>query len=446
MNKEYMDSEFINNIKVGDCVDVYREYIGSSHWFLMRVEAVNTTSITAADLIDTLDREVIEKSTDYLAPLNTHTINIVALPSSLKRFTSSVFIYEHGLKYPEHCYPIYDAQSNSIMSAAYHTAHRNLVIIKYDIALDNTKYLTTINIDKNDTYKPYPIRAQTFDPKSRKFFIFVLSEKNEVLIVVNIDSLEHTIENLDQFDEIQKTIWNSNAIIISSENECYLFDDEYHMIISDDSICAWIKDITPDEKFQEIYGYFHYFIYVEACNKLFKFCNYDSEYENHNKGFGIFYCDIAQQESGNTLNWKNYVIDMDLSTYRMAHAVLCFDHILFLFLLTDTFDQLILAVDVLYDRLFYDISIKHISYFAGIDSLVYAVKTKNNDIHVISFHWGSQYKFSVYDIIPNNMKQFYLDKQCPIVYAFIKQIEKETKSNVPDCLYALILSYFPLFL
>eukprot|EP01084_Bolivina_argentea_P257969 434720_1 len=441
-----MSAEFINNIKVGDRLDVFQKFTGN--WNVMIVNAVTNSSIKAIGF-DGNERhpERVEKTPIYLAPLNTHTINVVDLSSSLKPFGRSWNSLDSlTVRFPTHCPLIYDPISNSILSAGYDEVRRDIIIIQYDIETNETECIIRINLTDNNTYEMRPIRAQCFNPKSRRFFIFVFSEKNEVLIVVNIDSLEHTIENLDQFDKIEKTSWNSNAIIISSENECYLFDDEYHMIISDDSICAWIKDITPDEKFQEIYGYFHYFIYVEACNKLFKFCNYDSEYENHNKGFGIFYCDIAQQESGNTLNWKNYVIDMDLSTYRMAHAVLCFDHILFLFLLTDTFDQLILAVDVLYDRLFYDISIKHISYFAGIDSLVYAVKTKNNDIHVISFHWGSQYKFSVYDIIPNNMKQFYLDKQCPIVYAFIKQIEKETKSNVPDCLYALILSYFPLFL
>ncbi len=79
---------------------------------------------------------------------------------------------------------------------------------------------------------------------------------------------------------------------------------------------------------------------------------------------------------------------------------------------------------------------------------MYAIKTSNNDIHCIERNEEFHFKFSLYDIIPIKMKEFYDLKYNALIFGYVKMIENNLKlsSNVPWYLTKMIYSYYPCFL
>eukprot|EP01084_Bolivina_argentea_P165282 287146_1 len=446
-----MASEFINNIKVGDHIDVFIDKINVAdgidvfsrfRWCVMLVESVTNNAVKVVHPTRDDYSQNIEKKPKYLAPLNTHTISTVDLSSSFKPYSK----LSSGAEFPTNCPPIYDSKSNSILSAGYHELTKHIVIIQYDIAKNDTKMLNQILLNDNNMYPRRPIRAQTFDPQTRKFFIFIFSDKHELYIIVNIDTLEYDVKYIEKKEMVLKEALYTHSLFISSTNKCYIFDWDHHFEINDDgTVSEWIKNVTPNNDVRMYCDCDHKIIYVEKCKTLVKYYNCNCS-NNSAKGLAIWYSDI---EHKGEIIWNRYnsEINIDLSKYRIDYAVPC-NNFLF-FSMGNGYDKVILALDLIADKIFYDLPAKQISYMSNISLRHnHAIKSDNNDIHEISFFFGCQYKYSLYDIIPKEMRQFYLDKHRSLIRGFVKQTEKECKltHNVSYCLCELTLLYFPSFI
>ena len=74
---------------------------------------------------------------------------------------------------------------------------------------------------------------------------------------------------------------------------------------------------------------------------------------------------------------------------------------------------------------------------------IYALKDKNNFVHIIDFYTGEHCMLSLNDLIPNKLKKLHLNYYSNLVMRFINDKENNNIiATIPFVLEKLILKYF----
>eukprot|EP01084_Bolivina_argentea_P292656 503163_1 len=471
-----------NNLKwkPGDLVDVYDTtpkfwYIATIFSIFADPDDLFNYEYDVRELGDKYGLRIpCNKSSDLIHPLNTHTIPLTKI-STAWTFGDLNYTFK----------PIYDKHTDSLIFICEKCDETNDIYI-YNVTANKYNKLS-VNIPDLGRYWLCNV---TFHEEIRSIYLFYHSD---LIIVFNIETLTFAKYKFDELIPTQQQNMAMQSEQVSEEQT-----DE------DDSSSDWEGTPPPGtldifSQISTIGNYIHLrlakehykldvlnmkisfldtgdtitkmqtckpgeLIYVDSLMKLFDFSGYDdSMYRNGN----IYYCDIRNSNQNN-FEWKKYNLCVPgLNWY--FQSILAFKHFVFFFFfspfqvrseLDSKYNSAIYVMDLCYNQMFKYESERQLSYLWNEFKMV---KDVHNNVHVIyddkwgDDRWGDQpddphhfvhYKFSLYDVIPNKMNEFYQKKYKPLVYGFVGNVNKECLlvSNVPNDLIEMIFCYFPLFL
>eukprot|EP01084_Bolivina_argentea_P292654 503159_1 len=492
-----------NNLKwkPGDLVDVYDTtpkfwYIATIFSIFADPDDLFNYEYDVRELGDKYGLRIpCNKSSDLIHPLNTHTIPLTKI-STAWTFGDLNYTFK----------PIYDKHTDSLIFICekcdetddFNRSTNDIYI--YNVTANKYNKLS-VNIPDLGRYWLCNV---TFHEEIRSIYLFYHSD---LIIVFNIETLTFAKYTYCRFDELIPNIGEE----VSEEETEEDSDEETHENDSstdeDDSSTDEYDSSTDSEEssaqrsfvsfsqVSTIGNYIHLrlakrhyklnvlnmkirfsytgdtitkmqtckpgeLIYVDSLMKLFDFSGYDdSMYRNGN----IYYCDIRNSNQNN-FEWKKYNLCVPgLNWY--FQSILAFKHFVFFFFfspfqvrseLDSKYNSAIYVMDLCYNQMFKYESERQLSYLWNEFKMV---KDVHNNVHVIyDDKWGDDrpddphhfvhYKFSLYDVIPNKMNEFYQKKYKPLVYGFVGNVNKECLlvSNVPNDLIEMIFCYFPLFL
>eukprot|EP01084_Bolivina_argentea_P000399 751_1 len=242
----------------------------------------------------------------------------------------------------------------------------------------------------------------------------------DVFAEFNLKTLEwKVIENggiCNVYGGITNTSYHT-AIFI--DNKLHLIAHEMHGVF--------------DENTQQFIGLNHYqkllfapywLVYVPKMKLLFAFSDESND---------IVYCKMDNKDIDYWYEWKIYG---KLPNKNISGCFLAFDHIIFLLFCNQ---MEIWCIDILYNKTYK--CVKEYPF----DSLdVCCFDSKNKFIHFYDGGWGENHiKVNLYDIVPNELKQFYDIKYIILTMGYAKQCH--IKSIVPDVIFKLIVAYFFVF-
>eukprot|EP01084_Bolivina_argentea_P062643 114561_1 len=403
----------MTTLKVGDQIDV-KEQSGHSDimcWFTHTITNINDTTITTKSLYgwdSTLSKSELHQRT---APLNTHTIKV----TKFSQFPNSLAIRD-----PK---PMYNSQNNSIIILS--SINDTIIVHQYNI--------------ENDKFEELPVeftKTQFVNDPILQYYKYSLNSQQNILYLLSPGDLLKVNLNTFQITKIRNNErYVSAAYISSPANEFHAICSDFHFRYND-----------AENKFNKLEAaplFNPQMIYVEKLQKLFILEGYDYERVNDEIEIGfssdIYYCNIC--EAGiNTYKWHKFALDL---SEDVTGFCLGFGHILFCF----APDTNIWALDLLNVQKFQYNGIKQFSYIS--DCGQYFIKTNDNNVHVmdtqsdVTNHWA----FSLFDVIPESMTQFYCKQYSVLVDGYIRKMKylNLLTYNFPSYLNKIILFYFPFF-
>eukprot|EP01084_Bolivina_argentea_P151577 264568_1 len=408
----------MNTLKIGDEVDVQLED-NTELWYIQTVTKVNDTSITTMDIFG--QEETIDKSSNRLATVNSHTVKLLKLSPLPKHINWAD---------PK---PIYDATTNGLLLSYIFPSENFVGTQQYHIESDTYEPLSYCGFKYSHSTDYYTHALQSDEKVDILYILFHT-------IFMKVDLETNTVENIAIGENVQFNESEISSCFLPSINEFHALNNDIHCKY-DQLQNKLIKISTTPLVNSSL-------IYVSSLRKLFVFgghTKYDEEIDDFFWKKDIYSCDVYGKNQ-NIYEWKKVNLELPFEEGEPYIFCVAFDHILFIF----NDEPNVWAIDLCYMKLFKYNGYKHIGYLT--DSH-YVIKGNNNNIHMM-YHslFPSEHKyhyvFSLYEVIPKSMKQFYLSRYKLLVFGFIKKMQQTELLSISFPIYfiELILSYFPLFL
>eukprot|EP01084_Bolivina_argentea_P271763 462497_1 len=389
------------SLKVGERIEVK---CPQNRWFIETIIHIDENCIQTKDIYGNVNLILLdfEGKRDRLSHLNNHTIHMIELKAPPKSTAK----------------PIYYATTHSILFCM-HYEGLNYAIYQYSI--HNNEYTKLAQFPVN-AHVPF---TQSLDES--KHILWILHYNEIIRFNLKTLKLKQLSTNFVFGSHPLQSVYIASPI------------NEFHVMYNKKEYKR-----LKNGNLQQIRDYYFVFkdiidiIHVKSLNYVLLF-DYDASRE-YLPSVDVYY---AYMNADNPNNYMYIKLHEFIVTDKLAFEyILAFEHILFVFDGSE-----ILVLDLLTKQQYAYNGKKTLSYL--FTNSIYAIKTIHNDIHVFSRNNSNyQFKFSLFDIIPNELKTFYLERYKKLIFGYMRMYQqKQVLSHYfPVYLKHRICSYFPLFL